>query len=484
MNSTALLNSDYTYHSERLDSNLEGILHIEVPLSARHISHLSYGYKKRPQVTTGHSTFTYNDQKVLHAQYNSKSESRAGFEKDRIQITVENIYKPIGLVYVNQYEYSGGNEGTNYPTVEIKQVNIYRLDNSSAFNIAGESRIRTTHTGQNIHLKAMHSNRTVQFKTDYQVLPGEFDQYTWLSLAEDAWASYHVNIMNLTTEIMDNQFMILNVSYPRHNFTVEGSYKITSAEMNSEANLRWERDEQKPKNVGAAFNWTNITATSMASQQRAVLSFRHPTFEKDVTMSSDLMRRDQRDLLNVVFAVDYSTNTDKLLTLSALLRDESDQSDRKYLYRITGKHISTRMDLDIEGFVHRHGFVMLQTVNSARYKRSYMPGDAGELIGRIDRNSREILYRRANKEAVKHFSIGYYPTQSQYIVNGSAIDTPHLNATGTFFLDPSEKLIWMMVNYTPGECGKTFRSLESITPAVTRRDVVTVTNCRFAVTIW
>ncbi|EFN78662.1 Apolipophorins [Harpegnathos saltator] len=450
MNNTALLNSDYTYHSERLNSDLEGVLHIEVPLSARHIGHLTYGYKKRPQVTIGHSIFTYNDQEVLHAQYNSKSESRAGFEKDRIQVTVENIYKPIGFVYVNQYEYSGGNEGTNYPTIEFKQINIYRLDNNSAFNIAGESRVRTTHTGQNIHLKAMHLNRTIQFKTDYQVLPGEFDQYTWLSLAEDAWASYHVNIMNLTTEIMDNQFMILNISYPRHNFTLEGSYKITSDELNSEANLHWERDDEKSsKNIGAAFSWTNISATSMESQQRAVLSFRHPTFQKDVTMRSDLMKRDQRDLLNILFVADYSADPEKLLTLSALLRDESDEFNRKYLYRLNGKHVSTKMELDVEGFVHRHGFVLLETVNHARYKRGYMPGETGELIGRIDRNSREILFRRVNNEAVKYFSVGYYPSDSQYIINGSVIDTPKLNVTGAFFLDPSEKLTWLMVNYTP-----------------------------------
>lgn len=453
-----MLNSDYSYHSERLDSNLEGILHIEVPLNARHIGHLTYGYKKRPQVTTGHSILMYNNKKLLHAQYNLKSESRAGFEKDRIQITIENIYKPIGLVYVNQYEYSGGNEGTNYPTVEFKQVNIYRLDNSSAFNVAGESRIRTTHTGQNIHLKAMHSNRTIQFKTDYQVLSGEFDQYTWLSLAEDAWASYHVNIMNLTNEIMENQFIILNISYPRHNFTLEGSYKITSDEVNSEANLRWERDNEKSKNVGAAFNWTNLTTIdgykSMKSQQRAILRFQHPTFIKDVTMRTDLMKRDQRDLLNIIFVLDYSTDTDKLLTLSALLRDESDESDKKYLYRIIGNHITTKMDLNVEGFIHRHGLVLLETVNHARYKRGYMPGETGELISRIDRNSREILFRRMNNEAVKHFRIGYYPSHSRYIVNGSIIDTPQLNVTGAFFLDPSEKLTWMMVNYTPGMCHK------------------------------
>lgn len=446
-----MLNSDYTYYSERLDSNLEGILHVEIPLTARHISHLTYGYKKRPQVTTGHSVLTYNDLQVLYGQYNSKSESRAGFDKDHIQITVQNIYRPIGIVYVNQYEYSGGNEGTNYPTIEFKQVNIYRLDNSSIFNITGESRIRTTHTGQDIHLKAIHLNKTIQLKTDYQVLPGEFDQNTWLSLAEDAWVSYHINILNKTTEDMDNQFLILSLSYPLRNFTIDGSYKITSDEVSSEANLQWEHDGEKSRIVGTAFNWTNDNITSVENQQQVVLSFRHPTFEKNVTLKGILMKRDHRDLLNAVFVADYSTNENKLLTLSALLRDESDASSRKYLYKITGKHVNIKLDLDIEGFVRRQGYMLLETVNHARYTRSYVSSETGELIGRIDRKSKEIFFRRVNNDAIKYFAIGYYPSSSRYVMNGSAINTPELNATGIFFLDPSENLIWSMVNYTPGE---------------------------------
>lgn len=446
-----MLNSDYNYYSERLDSNMNGVLHIEVPLSARHIGHLTYGYKKRPQITTGHSILLYNDKKVLHARYNSTSESRAGFEKDNIEVTVENIYKPIGVVYINQYEYSGGNEGTNYPTVEFKHVNVYRLDNSSAFNIAAESRIRTTHTGQNIQLKAMHSNRTIQLKTDYQILPGEFDQNTWLGVTEDAWISYHINILNKTTEDMDNQFLILSLSYPQRNFTLDGSYKITSDEMNSEGSLQWQRDNEKSRTVGASFNWTNLTATSRENQQQAVLTFRHPTFEKNVTFKGVLKKRDSKDLINVAFAVDYSPDEDKLLTLSALLRDECDASKMKYLYKIAGKHISTKMDLDVEGFVHKRGYTLLETVNHARYQRGYTSSETGELIGQINRESREMIFRRVNNEAIKYFEIGYYPLPSRYVVNGSAINTPEkINATGAFFLDPTEKLTWMMVNYTPG----------------------------------
>ena len=63
----------------------------------------------------------------MEGLYNAKSESRAGFEKDRIEITAQNSFKPIGIIYVNQYEYSAGNEGTNYPSIEFKEVSNFRV---------------------------------------------------------------------------------------------------------------------------------------------------------------------------------------------------------------------------------------------------------------------------------------------------------------------------------------------------------------------
>jgi len=220
--------------------------------------------------------------------------------------------------------------------------------------------------------------------------------------------------------------------------------------VNSEANLQWERDDEKSRSIGAIFDWMNITDTSMESQQQAMLTFYHPTFEKNVTLKGVLTRKDYRDLLNVAFTADYSNNENKLLTLSALLRDESDELNKKYAYKIAGKQISTKLDLDMEGFIYKKEFILLETVNHARYARGYMPSEIGELISRIDRRSKEIIYRRVNNDEVKYFAIGYYPSPSQYIINGSVINTPKLNATGIFFLDSNEKLTWMIVNYTPG----------------------------------
>ncbi|XP_012252389.2 uncharacterized protein LOC105683963 [Athalia rosae] len=447
---TAVLNSQYAYQSERLDSSLEGSFQVEIPLNTRHIGYLTYGYKKRPLITTGHSELTYNGEEIMRGNYKSKSQSRAGFERDNIEITIENPFKPLGINYMNQYEYSGGIEGTNYPTVETKHINVYRLDNRSEFDVTGESRIRTTHSGQDVDLKAVHSNRTVKLRTDYNILPGEFDHNWRLSLAEDAWASYHVNIVNKTTDEVDNQFLIINLAYPRRNFTLDGSYKISSTDISSQANLEWDKESGKPRSIGAGFDWSKFNTDDLEKWQEAVLSFKHPSFEKDVTFTAKLFNGDPKSLVKVGLVVDYSTEPEKLLVLSGRIRDESVWPlDRKYSYEIIGRHPNTRLDLRVQGSVHKHGLVYGKLSNFATYKRSFLPVEAGQLYASVDLSLYEIELRRENKEVIKYLKTRYYPAYPEYVVNGSMIYTPDTNATGHFYLNLDEKLTWLMVNYTP-----------------------------------
>lgn len=428
---------------------MEGSIDVQIPLNTRHSGHLTYGYKKRPQITTGHSELTYNGDKIVQGNYDSKSESRAGFEKDRTEITIENSFKPLAIIYVNQFEYSAGNEGTNYPTLELKQINVYRLGNSSEFNVSGESRIRTTHSGQDIDLKAIHFNRTVELKTDYKILPGEFDHNSRLSLASDAWASYHVNIINKTTDEVENQFLILDLGYPRRKFTLNGSYSVNSSDFNSEAKLEWEKEHEEARTIGSGFKWNNIMNNGLEGEQQAVLSFNHPSFEKDVTLTAILDQRDVRDWINVGFVFDYSPSSDKLLVLSGKVRDDSVwPNDRKYSYEIVGKHPKTDLDLRVKGSVHKHGFVFAKMENKADYKRGAVQDD-GELYASVDLATYHIELLRRNKYAKKYLKTRYYPNHPEHVVNGSMIYTPEIDATGHFYLNFDEKLTWLMVNYTP-----------------------------------
>ena len=73
--------------------------------------------RNQPLQAVGHGLVDYNKKRLLDGKYKCDSESRAGFDKDVIDISLENTYFPLGVHYVHQFEYSGGNDGTNYPTV-------------------------------------------------------------------------------------------------------------------------------------------------------------------------------------------------------------------------------------------------------------------------------------------------------------------------------------------------------------------------------
>ncbi|XP_015122764.1 uncharacterized protein LOC107045138 [Diachasma alloeum] len=461
-NDTAYMNSDYSYQSERLNSNLDGTVHLEIPLSTRHVAQLNYGYKKRPQVTTGGAQLDYNRERILDAKYNSKSESRGGFDKDTIQITLENPFQPLGIDYINQFEYSAGNAGTNYPTLESRRAHVYRLDNSTAFSIAGESRIRTTHEGQDIELQAESSNKTVKLRTDYQVLPGEFNHNCRLDLAQDAWATYRLNIVNKTTEDMDNQFIVIDITYPHRNFTMDGSYMITSHEFNTEGKLSWNKtyplgeepfEYEEERRIGAGLAWRNLTENSEGASDKQLLNFtlKHPSLTKDANLAGYLHRRDGKMLLNTTIIVDYSENPEKLGRLSAVVHDDSSSPrETKYSYLVQGKHPRTRLNLDVFGSVTRNSWSFFHTYHNASYDRGFLPGERGHLYTRIDVPERRMEFHRESNEITKHLDLAYYPTHPVYRINGSIVDSvKSLNATGAYYLNVPEKLTWMMVNYTP-----------------------------------
>jgi hypothetical protein len=282
-------------------------------------------------------------------------------------------------------------------------------------------------------------------------LSGEFDQNSWFSLAEDAWVSYHINIVNKTTDEVENQFMILSLIYPKRNFTLNGSYFITESQLNSEAKLIWDSHQTTPKIVGASFDWRNSSSKQNIANQTAELKIKHPSFKKDVEFIGTLARRDIHDLMNVGLTVDYSTNKNKLLILKAFLRDESNLPiERKYSYSITGQHVKTNLNMNVNGYFKKHKAILVETINSANYKRSFLPEEKGNLLGRVDLNKNEVEFSRVSNEQVKYLQARYYANYPEYIINGSIIDSRELNATGAFFINLQEKLTWMMVNYTPG----------------------------------
>lgn len=77
----------------------------------------SFCSQTKPLHATGKATIEYNKKKIVEGKYRCDSDSRAGFDKDTINVEVENEFVPIGLLYVHQFEYSAPGGGSNLPTV-------------------------------------------------------------------------------------------------------------------------------------------------------------------------------------------------------------------------------------------------------------------------------------------------------------------------------------------------------------------------------
>lgn len=59
--------------------------------------------------------------------------------------------------------------------------------------------MKTTHSGKDIKLKAIHDNRTVQIETNYNFLDHRFEHSSRVSLDPNVWTSYELHITNKTT---------------------------------------------------------------------------------------------------------------------------------------------------------------------------------------------------------------------------------------------------------------------------------------------
>lgn len=114
-----------TYSSHNLDRDLQGIIKIEMPLATRHIANVGYGLKERANVKTGQCVVDYDGRKMLDGHYSCKSESRAGYEKDVVDITIVNNMRPIGISFVHVFEHTGDVDGPQYVSILKLLLSLY-----------------------------------------------------------------------------------------------------------------------------------------------------------------------------------------------------------------------------------------------------------------------------------------------------------------------------------------------------------------------
>ncbi|KYB29704.1 hypothetical protein TcasGA2_TC031518 [Tribolium castaneum] len=422
-----------------LESNTTGVLVIEVPLTTRHIANIQFNYEEKPRLNTGHTTVDYNGNKVLEGKYNCQSESRAGFDKDRIHVEVQNKLVPVGADYVHGYEYGAPRDGSNTPTVDTKHLHLYHLENRTKFNLTGEMNVRTSSTGRQIAFSATHSNRTVKLYTDYDVLEQQFKQHSRLELSSSAWIEYDLLLLNKTVnEAFGSQQVQIDVAYPRRSFTATGFYNISDSSLSSDVSLTWDKNKKK---VQAGLDWKRAAL----HREELLFQIKHPSFAKDITFFGEY-EYDEKKLLDTQLTVDYSPDPQQRLVMGARVDDNSYPSSYNYSYKVWAAHDATNLNLNTHGgfYWNPYGY---STGHYTDYKRSYLPLRTAEALARVDLTRNEIELKKNAFDGLSYLWTRYGGRFPTYTANISASHEMN-NASGEFYLNFEEKLVQLDFNMT------------------------------------
>lgn len=469
----AYLDMQNTFMSRNLDRDHYGTIDVYAPLASKHTVNIEYDLKERNQLTIGHCNVQYDHEKLLNGEYVCKSESRAGFNKDAISISLENKWKPLGIVYVHQAEQSGPDP----PFFDMKRVEFYQLRNSSAFNLTGELHIHTTRTGKAYKILAAAPNRTVQLTSDYDYQVKTTRHRSKLQLAPEIWIAYDLKLENLTTTWNDSQNIDFQLSYPKRNLSTLGWYGITDDIFDADFAFKWtidknqgrdssgennyddygENEEEKPikqhqmeeRIVRGSLRWQNEPfQANTRSNQTILLTLMHPSFQKDVTFNVNYYRSDI-DLLRGKLVVAYNDEEEHLATFEAGLRDYKPIIGyRNYTLYAIGHHGISEFDLNsLASIAARPG--IYETKNFGMYKRNVVPLENSELNAGIDVLHNEVHYRKVSTQKTFYIWMqvdGEYPV---YTWNATFEDSPDVNTTAQFFIDIDGRLVRLDANFTP-----------------------------------
>ncbi|XP_053697453.1 uncharacterized protein LOC128744450 [Sabethes cyaneus] len=447
--SNAIFDSKTTYKSHNLDRDQQGTIKVEIPLQTRHYAEVKYGLAERPAITTGHAEIEYNNQKVLSGQYTSKQESRAGFEKETVDVTLENNFKPVGVHYVHTTRLLKD----NYKEMDIKRAEVFELRNQKKFNITGELQVTTRDTGREYVITAIHPNRTVVLSADFDEDGDTTKQKSKLQLSPKQWIAYDFHLTNLSKPENVSQKFWLKISYPRRNLTAEGWYAVTDNSFDSDVSLQYTPNKTNDKDIAdsrilrGVVRWIDDSAGAF-SKQTVLILLGHPTFEQDITMKG-VYYSDDRNLLKTNVDIEYTQAANQHISFAFDAKDlTSLVGYRNYSYTLSGLHEASDLDLNSQGSVGlRLGLYELDS--RSYYKRGYLSRIDGYVIGKVDVKQKELLLEKITSHSKYRMwtkASGGYPL---YMINGSLLDGPELDSTGFFYIDIDNKLVHMKINMTP-----------------------------------
>ncbi|KAL3290379.1 hypothetical protein HHI36_023721 [Cryptolaemus montrouzieri] len=417
-----------------------GSILVEVPLSSKHIANVDYIYQDLPRHSFGNATVNYNKNKLLDGSYDCLTESRAGMEKDITHVEVQNRFFPIAVDYNHGYEYGvPSGEIIAAPSKDTKHVKLYHLTNRTKFAIEGNLIMGTTSTGQQLELEVHHLNKTVNFKSDYDIFDQEYKQYSRLGLGADIWIEYNISLLNETKDQeFDAQRLQLDVQYPLRNLTFIGTYKIGEESIKTDVALRWDVDD---KYVEAELDWKRLSGT----HKQISLILKHPTFEKNVTLLTEYGHDDIK-IIDTKIKFDYSENPDQLFEMGGRLNDNSNDDAYNYTYSLFATHNATNLNLQGVGDFF-WGADVYSTNHQKEYRRSYIPQQHSEAFIRLDFLQNEFELKRETLGQLSYVKMCYESNHPIY--SGNLTINHEFNEAGGYYdLNLTEKVFLLNYNMT------------------------------------
>lgn len=443
-NSTTLLNYTLTksveVSSDRRSKNIaDGILIVEFPLTTRHIGKLTYRYEELDNFLLGHSTLIYNGDAILQGNFTRQLDVTENSKDEKIKVKVENSYLPLG---VNYGHYFGRDPSRNLST-DKRKAEVFILNNATAFNFTGEVGVKTSPQDTEVTLSALHSNRSLNLCAS-RSKNNKLQTSATLILKPNFWTASDLFFQNLDTEYSFGRKMEFNFSYPRRNFSFIGDYMLSNNELTTEVTVYSNRTQWN-KAIGMGLHWYRTYGAM--DHQHATLFISHPSFRKNVTLTSDI-KYSSKVLLDLDAELEYSVDEHKKLVLSALVENKKPKTGKEYSLTLHGKHPASRLNFEVLSSL-KSGQGVYQAYNNVSYRRSYIPLQFWNTHLKLDSPERYIEIERHSLREHSLVNAKYSKLGTMHVVNGSVAKGRTVKVDGNFNVDFINADTKLSVNLTP-----------------------------------
>lgn len=282
-------------------------------------------------------------------------------------------------------------------------MEVFDLGKENRFNISGEFLIDTQGDTQNYELTAIHPNRTIVLNSQFKAVDKVMLHSSKVSLADDVWLSYNVDITNHTNSSAESQELNIKILYPDRTLFIDSLYLLKSDSLNTDIKAKWskmkgseERNsgelEVEEKNVAANFQWFDHKPNELGrDQQSVILTLKHPSFDKDVSLTGSYYR-DGFNVTSLEIDFVYTEDEDHHAKFKSEIRNvTAREGNKNYTVAIYASHVVSELNLVFDGSMS------LQPKNykieaAGSYKRGYLPEMELELVGFIDTETKEVKF--------------------------------------------------------------------------------------------